>query len=114
MNKVIAGRFSGRRIITRGNAPEILISRNVGVPIDRIIVLKLQVLNIEQRRKVSSGFLRGFFGKMLGSTMWLSAIQSAKSRYSYLCKLTYRDNTSSTMLIDERTFGLISTRVDIA
>lgn len=113
MNKVVAGRFSGRKIRKKGNSPEILISHTEGIPIDRLIVLKLQILNIEANRKVSSGFIRGITGKMLGSTMWLSAIQSAKPRYEYLCKLTYRDNSSSTIIIDSKTFQLISTKVDI-
>ena len=45
--------------------------------------------------------------------MWASAIQSAKSKYCYLCKITYRDGSSSTIMIDSKIFILISTKVDI-
>ena len=113
MNKVVAGRFKGKRIAIKGISPEIVIRSNERIPIDRLVVQRLQILNIEEKRKAINGFVRGYFGKMLGSTMWLSAIQSARPEYRYLCKLTFWDGSSSTILINSKTLILLSTKVDV-
>lgn len=113
MNKVVAGRLSGHKIKMAGGTPEIMVNAIEGIPIDRLIVQRLQILSTEANRKVLSGFIRGLIGKWFGSTMWLSAIGSARSNYQYLCKLIYRDNFCSTVLVDSKLFNAISTRVDI-
>lgn len=113
MNKVVAGRFKGKKIVLKGISPEIVIQSNERIPIDRIVVQRLQLLNIEEKRKAINGFVRGYFGKMLGSTMRLSAIQSARPVYRYLCKLIFRDGSSSTVLINAKTFILLSAKVDV-
>ncbi len=114
MNKVLAGRFRGRKIRIRRNQARIMINYREGIPIDSEVVDELQILNIETNKKVSSGFIRGLIGKHFGTSLWLSALQSAKSNYSYICKLTYRDGTCSTIHLDTPAFHLISTRVNIA
>lgn len=113
MNKVLAGRFYGKKIRTKRNRARILINYREGVPIDSDVVEKLQILNVETNKKASSGFIRGLIGKHFGPSLWLSALQSAKSNYSYICKLTYRDGTCSTVCLDTPTFHLISAHVNI-
>lgn len=113
MNKVVAGRLSGHKIKMAGGTPEIMANAIEGIPIDRLIVQRLQILNAETNRKVLSGFFCGLVGKWFGNTMWLFAIGSAKSNYQYLCKLIYRDNSCSTILVSSQMFNAISTRVDI-
>lgn len=84
-----------------------------GIHIDNEIVDKLQILNVETNKKVSSGLIRGLVGKWFGHSVWISTLQSAKSNYAYICKLTYRDGTCSTVCLDTPTFQLISTCVNI-
>lgn len=61
MNRIISGRLKGKKIKIKGDSPVIIIHCSERIPIDRLIVQRLQVLNIEKNKKVLSGFLRGFF-----------------------------------------------------
>lgn len=113
MNKVLAGRFFGKKIRVKHNQAKIMLNYREGIPIDSDVVEKLQMLNIETNKKVSSGIIRGLIGRCFGASAWLSALQSAKSNYIYICKLTYRDGTCSTIVLDSNLFNLVSTYVNI-
>lgn len=93
--------------------PKIMVNVIDGIPIDRFIVQRLQIINTETNRKIFNGFIRGLIGKWFGNTMWLSAIESAKSNYQYLCKLIYQDGSCSMILVNSKVFNAISIRVDI-
>lgn len=113
MNKVLAGRFHGKKIRVKRNQAKIMLNYRDGIPVDSEVVDKLQILNIETNKKVSSGLIRGLFGKWFGPSVWISALQSARSNYTYICKLMYRDGTCSTVRLNAPVFLLISTHVNV-
>ena len=113
MNTVTTGRFAGRRVGLQGALPCIRLGWRRRPVLDRLIVHHVQLLCSRSDKSPVSGWLRGSFGKMLGQTMWLSAIQSARSRSSFLCKVVYRDGSCSILLLDETLFSALSTEADI-
>ena len=113
MNKVLSGRFNGKKIRVKHNQAKIMLNYRDGIPVDSDVVDKLQILNIEANKKVTSGVFRGLIVRCFGVSVWLSALQSAKSNYIYICKLTYRDGTCSTIALNSDMFNLVSTHVNI-
>ena len=113
MNKVTAGRFTGRRVGLQGALPCICLGWRRRLVLDRLIVQQVQLLCSHSDKSPLSGWLLGSFGRFLGQTMWLSAIQSARSRSSFLCKVSYRDGSCSILLLDEVLFSALSTAADI-
>lgn len=102
-NKVIAGRFAGKRIRNDDGAIYIPLS-NGSLYLTPEIVSYIRVINTIQNKNFLSGLLRGLPAKLLGNTAWISAIQSAKYNYYFNIKITYRNGENSVAVVDFQTF----------
>lgn len=99
-NYIQAGRLAGTKIVYKRNNLYYKVSHQEEVVVNRAIVRKVECIGVVHNKNFISGFLRGLFGKFLGSTAWLSAVQSAKNNTFYNLKIIYRDNSASIILVD--------------
>lgn len=98
-NKIIAGRFSGKKIKNADGMIYVLINGE-RLELSPEIVDHVRILGTLQNKSFFSGLIRGLPARLLGDTAWLSAIQSAKSNYDYNVKIVYRDGSSSVGVIN--------------
>lgn len=99
-NYVQVGRLTGAKIKYKDNNLIYEIRNREEIIIDATIVSYIENIGTIENRNFMSGFLRGFFGKFLGNTAWLSAIQSANSNMLYNLRITYCDGSRSIALVD--------------
>lgn len=111
VNVVTAGRFKGEKIKTDGERVFIPLGRECLV-ITPEIVNHIRMIILAQNRRFLSGFIRGLFGKWLGNSAWLSAIQSAQSNSQYRIRISYRDGTASVCIVDNRVLDQLAVSFD--
>ena len=107
VNVVSAGRFKGKRIKAD--------CEGVFIPFGRehLDITPEIVDHIRMMSSFLSGFLRGFFSKWLGSTAWLSAIQSAQGKSQFRIRIAYRDGTASVCVIDDCVLDQLAVTFDL-
>lgn len=108
VNVVTAGRFKGKRIKADCEGVFIPFGRE-RLEITPEIVDHIRMMSAIQNRS----FLRGFFAKWLGSTAWLSAIQSAQGKSQFRIRIAYRDGTASVCAIDNRVLDQLAVIFDL-
>ena len=112
VNVVTAGRFKGKRIKVDCERVFIPFGRE-HLDITPEIVDRIRMMSATQNRSFLSGFIRGFFAKWLGSTAWLSAIQSAQGKSQFRIRIAYRDGTASVCIIDSRVLDQLAVTFDL-
>ena len=108
VNVVTAGRFKGKRIKANCEGVFIPFGRE-HLDITPEIVDHIRMMSATQNRS----FLSGFFAKWLGSTAWLSAIQSAQGKSQFRIRIVYRDGTASVCVIDNRVLDQLAVAFDL-
>lgn len=111
VNVVTAGRFKGKRIKNNSEAAFIVFGRE-HLDITPEIVDHIRIMSVTQNRNFLSGFLRGFFTKWLGSTAWLSAIQSAQGNCQFRIRMTFRDGTANVCIVDNHILDQLAVTFD--
>lgn len=112
VNVVTAGRFKGKRIKTDSEGVFIPLEGE-HLDITPEIVDHIRMMSVTQNRSFLSGFLRGFFAKWLGSTAWLSAIQSAQEKSQFRIRIAYRDGAASVCVVDNRMLDQLVVTFDL-
>ena len=112
VNVVTAGRFKGKKIKADSEGAFIPFGRE-HLDITLEIVDHIRMMSATQNRSFLSGFIRGFFAKWLGSTAWLSAIQSAQGKSQFRIKIAYRDGTASVCVVDSRVLDQLAVTIDL-
>ena len=109
MNKVIAGRFVNKRLSPVQGILHIHLKWGKRLPLTPDIIAYIQIIGKASMPKVSSGFLRGSLAKTIPSrTLWLASVLSAKHKTTYTVKITYRDGSSSIVLLNNYTTAVIA------
>ena len=108
MNKVIAGKYEGKSIISTSG--RVFISIGVFSPLELTndIITSYEVLNGEQRKSAKSGIARGLVGGALfGGVGALAGGLSAKSKGKYQIALEFYDGEKSLLEVDDKIYKLI-------
>ena len=112
INVVTAGRFKGKRIKADCEGVFIRFGREQ-LDITPEIIDHIRMMSATQNRSFRSGFIKGFFAKWLGSTAWLSAIQSAQGKSQFRIRMAYRDGTASVCVIDNRVLDQLAVTFEL-
>lgn len=96
-NRIVAGRFSGKRIKMKNGVIYIPINGDK-LELTSEIVDHVIILGTIHNKSFLSGLLRGLPAKSFGETAWLSAMQSARNKYAYNIKIVYRDRSASVVI----------------
>lgn len=97
-NYIISGRLAGSKIKYQ-NGELMYKTNHYSAIVDNTLVQSITCIATEENKSFISSFLRGYFGRMLGTTAWLSALQSARSNRIYTLKVKYWDNSVSLVLV---------------
>jgi len=112
-NRVLAGRFKGRRIVLRRGVPAVVLGLRQSLPLTQETVAQMQVLYIHWRPGALSGWGRGLAGGLLGRTLYFSAIRSARRIPTFTCRLHFRDGSVALVRLEERLFLALSAVADV-
>ena len=97
-NYIISGRLAGTKIKYKKSNLMYKVNSQY-IVVDNTLVQSVVCIATEGYKSFISGFLRGYFGRLLGNNAWLAALQSAKSNSLYTLKVTYRDSSVSMVLV---------------
>lgn len=101
--RVKAGAFCGGRLVLWRGTLYIRFRRE-HLPLERLGVGSVRVLNRTERPGLVSGCLRGWLTRNRSVPVWLAAVRSAAVKRSYLVMIQYRSGARSVVETDEACF----------
>jgi len=111
-NRILAGPLKGKRIVWRRGVPTVALNLRQHLPLTHETVAQMQVLYIHWRPGAVSGWGRGLAGSLLGRTMQLSAVRSARRIPTFHCRLRFHGGSIALARLDERMFLALSAEVE--
>lgn len=108
MNKVLAGKYEGKSIMTTKG--KVLIAKGFSpVEISNENVLNYEVITEEHRKSAASGVARGLVGgALLGPVGALAGGISAKSKGTYQIAIEFNDGSRSLIEIDSKVYKIFA------
>ena len=102
-NRITSGQFAGRRLVLRRGDVWVQL-RGQLYPLNRSNVNAIRVLSVSERMDLLSGLLRGWLFGWIFWAFHLPAVLSAKTRCTYLLRVTYRNGAVSVVEVDHTLF----------
>ena len=101
-NKVIAGDYNGKMILSTFGIVSLSTSAFKSFPLDKTTVEEYEVLDEESRKSATSAVGRAFVGGViLGPVGWLAGL-SAKSKGTHTIALQFKDGKKSMIEVDDK------------
>jgi len=103
-NKVIAGDYVGKVIISTFNSVAIGVSFGKNLSVDKQTVESYEVITDEHRKSAVSGVARGAVGALLLGPVGLLAGLSAKNKGIFTVAIKFKDGKNSLVEINDKIY----------
>ena len=109
-NRVIAGDYAGKQVLSTFGMVQIATSLTKGIPINKTTIEGYELITDEHRKSAASGVARGLVGgALLGPVGLLAGGLSAKNKGIYQVAVQFKDGSRSLIEIDDKIYkALIS------
>lgn len=109
-NRVIAGDYAGKQVLSTFGMVQIATSLTKGIPINKTTIEGYELITDEHRKSAASGVARGLVGgALLGPVGLLAGELSAKNKGIYQVAVQFKDGSRSLIEIDDKIYkALIS------
>ena len=101
--RVKAGAFRGGRLVLRQGDLCVRLRRE-HLPLERLDVASVRVLNMTERPGLVSGCLRGWLTRNMSVPVWFASVRSAALKRGYLVMIQYKSGARSVAEMDEACF----------
>ena len=107
-NKVIAGDYLGRPILSALGTIQLSTSLTKSIMLDNTTVESYEVITDEHVKSAKSGVVRGIVGgALLGGVGMLAGTMSAKNKSIYQVAIQFKDGQKSLVELDDKLYKLL-------
>jgi hypothetical protein len=106
-NKVIAGDYLNRPLMTLAGAAAILLDWKNRINLDKTEVASYEVMTEDIRKSAASGIIRGAVGAALIGPVGILAGLSAKNKSTITIAIRFKDGKNSLIEVDQKIYKAI-------